>query len=50
MNTREHLESLAIAKEVGYGSIQAYLTAHGYVPGDKAAAEKELERQSKQVA
>jgi methylamine dehydrogenase accessory protein MauD len=47
VNSREHLESLAIAKEVGYGSIQAYLTAHGYVPGDKPAAGQE---QSKQVA
>ncbi len=43
VNSREHLESLAIAKETGYGSIQAYLRArrHGgpqeSAPADKAA-------------
>jgi len=31
VNSREHLESLVIAKEAGYGSIQAYLKARGYV-------------------
>jgi methylamine dehydrogenase accessory protein MauD len=31
VNSREHLESLVIAKETGYGSIQAYLKARGYV-------------------
>jgi methylamine dehydrogenase accessory protein MauD len=42
VNSREHLESLAIAKETGYGSIQAYLKARGYVKGDEATvAEKE---------
>ena len=34
VNSREHLESLAIAKETGYGSIQAYLKARGYVKDD----------------
>jgi methylamine dehydrogenase accessory protein MauD len=43
VNSREHLESLAIAKETGYGSIQAYVRARGYsgpqesAPADKAA-------------
>jgi methylamine dehydrogenase accessory protein MauD len=27
VNSREHLESLAVAEEIGYGSIQAYLKA-----------------------
>ena len=27
VNSREHLESLAVAEETGYGSIQAYLKA-----------------------
>ena len=35
VNSREHLESLAVAKEIGYGSIQAYLKAHGYVPAEQ---------------
>lgn len=40
VNSREHLESLVIAKETGYGSIQAYLKAKGYVRGDdKSLAE-----------
>ena len=39
VNSREHLESLAIAKETGYGSIQAYLKAKGYVARDKEVAE-----------
>jgi methylamine dehydrogenase accessory protein MauD len=40
VNSREHLESLVIAKETGYGSIQAYLKANGYVRGDdKSLAE-----------
>lgn len=34
VNSREHLESLVIAKETGYGSIQAYLKAQGYVAKD----------------
>jgi methylamine dehydrogenase accessory protein MauD len=40
VNSREHLESLAIAKETGYGSIQAYLKARGYVK-DEAEARRE---------
>jgi methylamine dehydrogenase accessory protein MauD len=40
VNSREHLESLVIAKETGYGSIQAYLKAKGYVRADdKSLAE-----------
>jgi methylamine dehydrogenase accessory protein MauD len=39
VNSREHLESLAIAKETGYGSIQAYLKAKGYVAKGKEVAE-----------
>jgi methylamine dehydrogenase accessory protein MauD len=39
VNSREHLESLAIAKETGYGSIQAYLQAKGYVAKGKEVAE-----------
>ncbi|MGK9233818.1 methylamine dehydrogenase accessory protein MauD [Inquilinus limosus] len=38
VNSREHLESLVIAKESGYGTIQAYLKARGYV-GEAAAEE-----------
>jgi methylamine dehydrogenase accessory protein MauD len=37
VNSREHLESLAIAKETGYGSIQAYLKAKGYVRKDESS-------------
>jgi methylamine dehydrogenase accessory protein MauD len=37
VNSREHLESLAIAKETGYGSIQAYLKARGFIKDDAAA-------------
>ncbi len=37
VNSREHLESLAIAKETGYGSIQAYLKARGYVKDESEA-------------
>jgi hypothetical protein len=29
VNSREHLESLLVAKETGYASIQAYLDAKG---------------------
>ena len=36
VNSREHLESLAIAQETGYGSIQDYLTARGVVKPDAA--------------
>ena len=39
VNSREHLESLAIAKETGYGSIQSYLKAKGYVANGKEVAE-----------
>ncbi len=39
VNSREHLESLAIARETGYGSIQAYLKARGYVKHDAATQE-----------
>jgi methylamine dehydrogenase accessory protein MauD len=39
VNSREHLESLAIAKETGYGSIQAYLKAKGYVAKGQEVAE-----------
>ena len=39
VNSREHLESLAIAKETGYGSIQAYLKAKGYVAKGNEVAE-----------
>lgn len=31
VNNREHLESLVIAEETGFGSIQSYLKAKGYV-------------------
>lgn len=40
VNSREHLESLAIAKETGYGSIQAYLKARGFVK-DEPDAQRE---------
>lgn len=40
VNSREHLESLVIAKESGYGTIQAYLEARFYV-GEPAAADDE---------
>lgn len=40
VNSREHLESLAIAKETGYGSIQAYLKARGYVKDDAAPSKE----------
>ena len=30
VNSREHLESLAVAEETGYGSIQAYLKARDH--------------------
>jgi methylamine dehydrogenase accessory protein MauD len=36
VNSREHLESLASAKETGYGSIQAYLKARGFIKDDTA--------------
>ena len=39
VNSREHLESLAIAKETGYGTIQAYLKARGYTGGEEPALE-----------
>lgn len=38
VNSREHLESLAIAQETGYGSIQDYLAARGYVKARAAAS------------
>jgi methylamine dehydrogenase accessory protein MauD len=37
VNSREHLESLVIAKETGYGSIQAYLKAKGYIRKDEGS-------------
>jgi methylamine dehydrogenase accessory protein MauD len=42
VNNREHLESLLIAEESGFGTIQAYLAAHGRAvrqatPGSEAA-------------
>jgi methylamine dehydrogenase accessory protein MauD len=40
VNSREHLESLAIAKETGYGSIQAYLKARGFIKDDVAATKE----------
>ncbi len=40
VNSREHLESLAIAKETGYGSIQAYLKARSYVKDDAVASKE----------
>lgn len=40
VNSREHLESLAIARETGYGTIQAYLKAQGYVK-DEGAVHRE---------
>ncbi len=37
VNSREHLESLAVAEETGYGSIQAYLKARERVHARQAA-------------
>jgi len=37
VNSREHLESLVIARETGYGSIQAYLKAKGYIRKDEGS-------------
>ncbi|MDR0203965.1 MAG: methylamine dehydrogenase accessory protein MauD [Delftia acidovorans] len=37
VNSREHLESLAVAEETGYGSIQAYLKARELVRSRQAA-------------
>jgi methylamine dehydrogenase accessory protein MauD len=34
VNSREHLESLIVAEETGFGTIQAYLAARGIVPGE----------------
>ena len=34
VNSREHLESLLVAKETGYASIQAYLDADGKLAND----------------
>jgi methylamine dehydrogenase accessory protein MauD len=36
VNSREHLESLLVAKETGYGSIQQYLDAAGAASGNGA--------------
>jgi methylamine dehydrogenase accessory protein MauD len=36
VNSREHLESLVVAKETGYGSIQQYLEATGAATGNGA--------------
>ena len=38
VNSREHLESLAVAEETGYGSIQDYLTARQAVGASQSAA------------
>lgn len=37
VNSREHLESLLVAKETGYASIQEYLSARGASPSARAA-------------
>ncbi len=34
VNSREHLESLVVAEEIGYGSIQAYLKVRGALQGE----------------
>jgi methylamine dehydrogenase accessory protein MauD len=36
VNNREHLESLIVAEENGFGTIQAYLAAKGLAAGDAA--------------
>jgi methylamine dehydrogenase accessory protein MauD len=36
VNSREHLESLIIAEETGFGTIQAYLAAKGLIAGEAA--------------
>jgi len=54
VNSREHLESLVVAKETGYGSIQAYLKAQDYLGGSGAptagAASPEEEKASSAAA
>jgi methylamine dehydrogenase accessory protein MauD len=39
VNNREHLESLVIAEETGFGSIQSYLKAKGYVSDNHSHAD-----------
>ena len=39
VNSREHLESLIVAEETGFGTIQAYLAAKGGVAGAAAPLE-----------
>jgi len=39
VNNREHLESLVIAEETGFGSIQSYLKAKGYVSDSHSHAD-----------
>ena len=39
VNSREHLESLVIAEETGFGTIQAYLASKSRSAGDLAARE-----------
>ncbi len=36
VNSREHLESLVLAKEMGYASIQAYIEASGHSPAGRS--------------
>ena len=38
VNSREHLESLLVAEETGFGTIQAYLAAKRRAGGDEASA------------
>lgn len=39
VNNREHLESLVVAEETGFGSIQSYLKAKGYVSDSHSHAD-----------
>lgn len=41
VNNREHLESLIVAEETGFGSIQAYLAAKGRASAVEAAKSRE---------
>ena len=40
VNSREHLESLIVAEETGFGTIQAYLAAKGLVTGEVAPPQR----------
>ena len=40
VNSREHLESLIIAEETGFGTIQAYLADKGRVGGDASSGQR----------